>query len=411
MMWGIAILFFFYEFFLRVLPATCAQDIIQSLSLSVEQFSLIGSAYYITYSFMQIPVGLLLDKFNAKILITLASAACTFGALWFTFAQSFAPAFISRLFIGLGSAFGFVALMIVTLNWFPRKYFAFLVGCGQSLGAIGPLIAGAPIALLLKAVNNNWRLIFLGVALFGVSLTLLIALFFKGKPSTRDKIIFVDEQESLGKRAKTLLSRPQVWMTMIYGSTAYVSLPLLGAFWGTSYLQAKGFSNTVAALMISMIWVGLATASPLFGNISDRMKRRKPMLVLSSILGIMSTSLIILAPIDHPYFLGVLFFFVGMGGAGQNLSFAIMTEQAPEELRATALGLNNTAIMGFAALLPLFVTSIIQSFAVDGILSEKAFEMGLIVLPVTFLLSLIIALFALKETFCRRQNTIHKIEA
>ena len=82
----------------------------------------------------------------------------------------------SRLLIGVGSAFGFISLIVVTLNWIPSRYFAFVIGCAQFLGALGPMFAGAPIAIAMKALNGRWRIIFLAVALVGFILSALIAI-------------------------------------------------------------------------------------------------------------------------------------------------------------------------------------------------------------------------------------------
>lgn len=408
--WILAILFFFYEFFLRVLLATVAKDIIYSLKITAEQFAIIGSAYYLTYSFMQVPVGMLLDRFSARFLITVATALCAFGILWIGFADGFTPAFIGRLMIGLGSSFGFVSLMIVTLNWFPKKYFAFLIGCGQFLGALGPISAGAPIAILLNTVDGNWRLIFVGVALFGTILTIFIGLFLQSKPITADTIVFVDKKDPLGKRLKSLLMRPQIWWVLFYSATIYVTLPLLGAFWGTSYLETKGFARPSAAFIISMVWVGLAIGSPLFGKISDSMKLRKPFIAICAACGIISSLLVLFTPSKNHFYLSFLFFLIGIAGSGQNLSFAIIAELSPNSLRATALGINNTAIMGFAAIIPPFVTSIIQRFTENNEFTELAFEKGLSIIPIFFSIAFVISLFGIKETFCRQQNEIHKIE-
>lgn len=186
---------------------------------------------------MQFPVGVLLDKFSTKLWVTIAVITCAFGALWFSYAHSFLSAFISRMLIGFGSAFGFIFLMVVTINWFPKKYFAFLTGCGQFLGALGPLFAGAPIAFLLAKTQGDWRIIFFWIAIFGLILAIAIGLFFKDKPQKRNKIVFIDKKIPLKKRLAALLIRPQIWWILLYSGFVYVTLPLLGAFWGTSYLE------------------------------------------------------------------------------------------------------------------------------------------------------------------------------
>ncbi|MCP5492652.1 MAG: MFS transporter [Chlamydiales bacterium] len=408
--WGLSILFFFYEFFLRVLPGTMAANIINNLDLTVEQFSLIGSGYYITYSLMQIPVGMLLDRFAIRFLVTGACALCAFGTFWFSIAQSSTPAFVARLLIGAGSAFGFVGLMVMTLNWFPKKYFAFLLGWGQLLGAIGPLVAGGPVALVLKAVDGNWRLIFLSVALFGVGLTVLIALFLKGKPTSDETVIFVDRYAPLSKRLKSLLTRSQIWWIVIFSATVYFSMPLLGAIWGTSYLTTRGFEKSTAAFILSMIWIGLAVGSPLLGRLSDQVKRRKPFVALCSMIGIITSITLLYIPITNQLALGFLFFLIGFAGSGQNLSFAMIAENAPKSLRATALGLNNTIIMGFAAIMSPCITAIMKLFTQGGPLTEQAFTKGLSIVPICFAIALLVSLFGLRETFCKQQNTVHRLE-
>jgi len=405
--WGLAVLFFFYEFFLRVLPATVAKQIFQDIDISIEQFALIGSGYYLAYSVMQFPVGILLDKFSAKLWVTIAVMTCALGAIWFSFSDGFISAFISRLMIGFGSSFGFISLMVVTLNWFSKKHFAFLIGCGQLLGALGPLCAGAPIALIMAQTHGDWRLIFLWVALFGVVLGLAIAFFYKDKPLSKKKIVFVDKKKPLRKQLAALLVRPQVWWILLYTGVVYVTIPLLGAFWGASYLEARGFASPKAALMISMIWLGLAIGSPIFGRWSDWMKRRKPLMALCAILGITSSVLLLWTPNENPYYLGLLFFLLGIAGSGQNLAFAIITEHSPKDLHATALGMNNTALMGFAAIIPPFVTTIIRSYTNNGELTALAFEKGFSLIPIFFALALVLVLFAIKETFCRQQMEIH----
>ncbi|MDN3505763.1 MAG: MFS transporter [Simkaniaceae bacterium] len=407
--WLLAVLFFFYEFFLRVLPATVAKHIVVSIDVSIEQFALIGSAYYLTYSLMQFPVGVLLDKFSARLWITIAVMTCAFGAIWFSFAHSFIPAFIARLFIGFGSSFGFISLTVATLNWFPKKYFAFLVGCGQFIGALGPLCAGAPIALMMEATKGDWRLIFLWVALFGICLGLLIGFFFKDKPKKEQKIVFIDKKGPLKKRLVELLRRPQIWWILLFSGSIYVAIPLLGAFWGTSYLETRGFSTLSAAFIISMIWVGLAIGSPLFGRLSDLMKRRRPLMILCAIVGLISSILILWTPSTNFYYLCFLFFLVGLGSSGMNMAFAIITEHSPKSLQATAIGLNNTALMGAGAIIPPFVTSIIRNFTNGEGLTELAFEKGFAVIPIFFTLSLLLTLFAIRETFCRQQLEVHHI--
>jgi MFS family permease len=410
--WLLATTFFFYEFFLRVFLGTIADDVIADLFLTANQFSMITASYYITYGLMQTPVGILVDKFGSRLLLTIACLACAIGVLLFSVANSYYTGILSRLLIGFGSSFAFVCLLVLSLNWFPKKHFGFLIGLSQFLGAIGPMTAGAPLAMLVRSFNGNWRLILFLIGFLGILLTLFLAIFIRNKPKGhKNQIIFLSKNESLSKKIIQLLKNPQVWVTLFYAGFVYVSLPLLGAYWGVSYLESRGFIKSNAAFIVSMLWLGLAIGCPLIGKVSDKIRRRKPLLTLVSFLGLVISFLILFFPSNNPTFIALLFFLLGSSASGQSLSFAIISENVPEKLKATSLGINNTSIMLLGAFIPQIVSTIIQ-YSSNGAkeFSQQNFESGLVLMPVFFLIAFFLALFALKETYCRSQQEVHYVK-
>ncbi len=406
--WFLAILFYFYEFFMAVMPGTISVNIIQDMDISAEQFAMMGSAFFLIYSFMQIPVGILYDRYGVKLFLTIACGICTLGIFGFAYADNFFSGVLSRFLIGFGSSFGYISLLIIALNWFPRKYFGFLAGFGQTLGAVGPLLAGAPVAYLMFRLDNDWRMIFFGVGIFGIVLTLLIALFVKTKPkSARKTVVYLKRETPITHKLKLLLRIPQIWWTMFYAGAIYLSMPLLGAFWGTLYLQTRGFDQASSALMISLIWVGLALSCPVIGRLSDRMQRRKPFLLIASLLGIVISLSILYLPIENRFVLSLLFIALGMASGGQSLSFATISDIAPESLQATAIGANNSMINLFSAIFPPLVTWVMQESYSGQIYTQADFTQGFLFMPLAYGFAFLIALFGIKETFCRAQQTVH----
>lgn len=407
--WFFAILFYFYEFFLRVLPATISANILHDLDISLSKFAIISSAYYISYSAMQMPVGVLTDRFGPRILSFIGCIVCSIGVIGFAFSDNFYNIVISRFLIGIGSSFGFISLLVLTFNWFPHKYFGFLGGLSQTLGAIGPLFAGVPVIYMMNVLNNDWRLIFMWVAFFGVILSVCIFIFVRNKPARLvDEIVFVGDKRNLIKDLKILMSIPQVWITMFYSGFIYVSLPMLGAYWGTLYLRSRGFSEEKSSFMVSMIWIGLAIGSPLFGRISDRIKRRKPVLSGLAFFGVFVSLILLFFPIKSEWIISVLLGLVGIAAGGQSLAFALITEYVPSELKATAIGANNTVVMLFAALFPVLSASIMQFHQeLNYSFIQSDFTEGLLLMPISYALAGLICLFGTKETFCRQQQDIH----
>ncbi len=414
--WSLTTLFFFYEFFLRVVLGTFASKLMLDLHLGAEEFSILGAAYYITYSLMQTPVGLLVDKFGVRLLVTVATAICAFGVLWFSFSDTFIPALISRFLIGFGSAFAFVSLLVLALNWFPAEQFSVFSGTAQFLGAIGPLLAGGPTAILLEALHGDWRLILLWVGIFGVFLSVMLGFFVRNKPKgSKKKIIYIETTEPIKQRLSQLLKNNQVWIIVCFAAFAYVSMPLLGAYWGTTYLESRGFNKSSAATITSMIWLGLATGSLTLGKISDIFKRRKPVLCLSTLLGAVISAVILYFSPNDQIILIPLFFLLGYASSAQVVSFPTITEHVPAKLKATAIGFNNTAITLFAGILPPFASSLIQDAREltphpTGILyTQSDFTIGLSMMPIVYIIAFFLALFGIRETFCRPQQEVHKI--
>ena len=386
-----------------------ASSIIDSMGITYEQFAFIGSSYYITYALMQPIVGLIVDKFGVRLFLTIASGLCAVGVIGFAFSDGFWGAFISRMIIGYGSSFAYVSLLMLALNWFPTKHFGFVCGLSQFLGAIGPLLAGAPVAYLLKSVDS-WRSLFLWSGYIGIILTICIGIFIRNKPKkTNHNIFFLITPGPFFSRMRSLLSLGQIWWIMLYSSMMYVSLPLLGAYWGTTYMETRGFTRPTAALIISMIWVGLSIGCPLWGRISDLTRRRKPFLMLCGLIGAVSSFCIIFINISNLYLLLALFILVGIASAGQSLAFPTIAENVKQSLRATTIGLNNAGMMLAAAVFPPIITTIIQNSANKNSLLQAHFTKGFIFIPIVYAIGALIALFFIRGTFCREQNEIHRI--
>ncbi|MBN2478782.1 MAG: MFS transporter [Parachlamydiales bacterium] len=409
--WFLGILFYFYECFLRVYTNTIADNIMLDLKINAEQFALVGSAYFISYAFMQIPVGILINKFGVRKLLIVACIFSSIGVFWFGISNELFSAIIARFLMGFGSSFAFLCLLVLALNWFPKKHFGFFSGLSQFLGAIGPLLAGAPLALLMKEVNNNWRLIFLWLGVVGLLLALIYLLFIKNKPKAKEELIFLEIPKKIKSNVFSLFKNIQILWIVLYTAIIYAPMAVFGTFWGTLYLQSKNFDKQTSAFIISMIWIGLSVGSPIIGKISDSSKRRLPCLIFTSFIGIVFSSFLIFFPIENKLILILCFLGIGIASSGQILSYATIVENVSSKLRTTIMGLNNTFQMLFAAIIPTFIGAIIHTEKHTGILSyaTKDFTKGLSIIPLLYLISFLIATFGIKETFCRSQHEIHFI--
>jgi MFS family permease len=413
----LAALFFLYEFFLRAFLNTLVPEISSSFKIDPEQLSLLAAAYYLTYGIMQIPVGILVDRFGVRLLLTLATIVAGMGVFLFAITNTFLTAVISRLLMGFGSSFGFICLLVLTLNWLPRRYTGFFFGVAQFLGTLGPMLAGAPFAILLYKLHDNWRIVLTFIGIVALMLALFIGLFVRDKPKHLEKrFIFLSRSESLLKRLTLLIKNSQVWLLVLYSPAVYVSVALLGALWGTTYLETRGISKELATFITSLLWLGLAFGCPILGFISDTIRRRKPILIINSLIGLSASLAIIYWPSNNPIFFIPLFFVLGIAGAGQSIGFATIAEHVEIKLHAAALGFNNSCITLTSAIVLPLIGLIIKISAkghiVKGVLiyQRHDFNLAFTLLPVFFLIGFIIAFFFIKETYCRQQKEPLKLQ-
>lgn len=406
-MWGLAALFFLYEFFLRTFIGSVAHQVIPDLKLNAETFAMLGSAYYIAYGAMQIPVGILADKFGVKILLVFAVSVCVVSTFMFAHADGFNTAFISRLLMGFGSSFAFVCLLVIAVTWLPKQYFGFFAGASQFIGTMGPLLAGGPLIVLMEKTHQDWRATLSEIAVFGIILAVLILFFVKNK--TRDdkpSLILLSHHEPLKTQLFRLAKNRQAWAIAFYSATVYVSMALLGAIWGTEYLQVCGLTQGMAASIISIGWLGYAIGCPLLGAYSDISRQRKPTLILTALLGLASTVSITYIPLTHAHWAyGYLFFCLGFAASGQSVGFATITEHSDLRTRASSLGLNNGVITFFSAFIPPLASYFIYLSAGEAHhLQPENFRLAFSIMPILYGCALLIACFGIKETYCKPQK-------
>lgn len=393
--------------------STVSNQVIQDLHLDASSYSIIAAAYFLPYSLMQIPVGILVDRFGARSLLTISVLSCALGVFGFSITHHFGTAFIGRAFMGLGASSAYVSLLVLALNWFPKRHFGLMVGIANLLGAMGPFLAGGPLSYILSLFNNNWRLILMTIGGFGLLLSIMIGVFVRNSPSRKkNEIIHLDPYLApLIDRLKSLIQNKQAWRIALFSAFVYVSLPLLGAYWGTSYLQAKGLSRTVAASLSSILWIGYAVGAPLSGKISDSIKRRKLPLIFSSLIGMITSSLIVYLPTNEIFTFAFLFFCIGLASSGCSPAFAVMSENVQENLQATSIGFNNSAITLSAAILPPIVSLLIEWGVPEGVhnYSVANFQQGLFLMPIFYTIAFFISLFLIRETYCRSQHQVVKV--
>ncbi|AJI45573.1 MFS transporter [Francisella tularensis] len=377
--WLIGATFFFYEFFLRVLPNSLHQDIVNSFHATAFSFSLFGGAFYLCYSLLQVPVGFLFDKYGIKKSLFFATITCALGALLFSLTSSLYVAIFARCLMGIGAAFGFLGLLIISTQWFPMKYMGILSGSTQILGTLGPILAGGPLLFFVNYLDS-WRLVILISAILGIFLAVLILIFVKEGTKAAETL----SKQEVNSEIKSNLLNKKLITIYFYAFFIYCSIPTLGAIWGVSLLQTKGLTITQASYSVAFLWLGLGIGSPFFGLMYDKFKDKINMLFVVSLLGFICVCTLLFLHLNQIVSM-ILLFLIGCAAAGQTLSFTVIANYRGQKPKSIFFGINNTVVMFSGFIVPIIVGVLVNSFNLD-------ISLALSILPIAFLAALIVSL-------------------
>ena len=341
--WLTGAMFFFYAWVLRVAPSVMVDELMRDFAVGAAAIGNLSAFYYYGYAGMQIPIGLMMDRFGPRRLMTVAGVACALGCVVFALSEAFWAVSAGRFLIGASAAFSLVGAMAVAGQWFPPTRFALLSGLAMLLGMAGGVFGQAPLRLAIDALD--WRTASLLLALGG------LALAGSAWATVRDRRRSPGGfGQMLGGLGQVLRNR-QTWL--IAGAGLGTTAPLLGfaGLWGVPYLAAThGLDRTAAAGVTSTLFIGWGLGAPFLGWLSDRIRLRRPPFTGGLALCAAAVAALVYLPGLPLPAVVALCFLCGVGGSAQIVGFAAVREHNGAAVSGTAIGLVNAAVTGGGAL-------------------------------------------------------------
>ncbi|NGX28193.1 MAG: putative sulfoacetate transporter SauU [Candidatus Anoxychlamydiales bacterium] len=370
LIWGLAATFYFYEFVLRVSPSVMVSELMESFGITASTVGILSAFYLYAYAPMQIPVGIVMDHFGVKKVLSIASLICGIGAVLFAATNYLSIASFGRFLIGTGSAFAFIAMIYITSHWFSLKKRAFLIGIANSLAMLGASAgAGGPLSVLIK--NFGWQRIITILGFFGIFLGVVIYIVFKfDNKDERVEEKTAQKDTHIFKNLQKVISKKNTWINSFAALFFYITTTAFGGLWGLSFVQtAYDVSKDVAGYAISMIFLGWLIGGPLMGLISDLIGKRTTTIRIGIIGALICLFIVIYFPVVHIYAVYGLLFLLGLFSSAELLNFSLAIELNSFRAKATAAAFTNFVIScGDAA------SQYIVGFLLDNTWSGKIVE-------------------------------------
>lgn len=395
-------MYFGYAFAQRVAPSVMSSELMRDLAVGGAALGSLSAFYFYVYAGIQLPVGVLIDRFGPRKLLSAALIVCAFASLGFAYSDSVLTASLSRGLIGGAVAFGFVGTLTIATYWFPPARFAMLSGILLMVGMLGAMMGQAPLRLLVETLG--WRQTMMVLGAVGAGLGILLYLVVPNRPGhhaghggSANPLIGV----------RDVITNPQSWMCAAIGFGLTGTLLAFSSLWAVPWLSTvRGFAVSDAAAIASLVFLGWAVGSPILGWASDHMGRRKPIIFAGVTLSLATLCLILFSGVADATTLAVLFFLNGIGSCSMVICFGAARELNRKENSGTALGLTNMFVVGSGAILQPLIGWLLD-LNWDGEMLEgariydaDAYAIGFTTLVATNVLALVCG-FGLRETYCR----------
>jgi MFS family permease len=405
----LAAAFYMYEFTLQVSLGVMTNELMQDLNLNAASLGLASAFYFYAYTPMQVPAGLLHDRFGPRRTLTFAIMICAIGALCFSFSTGVVHASLGRFMMGIGSAFSFSGALMLIARWFPPQHFAVLSGFVQLMSSVGAIGGEVPLA---KAIHHwGWRPSMVFLAIFGAVLALVVWWVVRDFPNDKDERIAHPhpvETDMLAKM-KALFGNKPAWWIAAYSFLIWAPIAAFAGLWGIPFLvSAYHMTTESASFACATIWIGIGIGSPLSGWISEQIERRCIVLATCAVMGIIASISVMYCTLSLPI-LYLCLFMMGLAGGGQSLAFCVVRDNSHPKSIGAAIGLNNMAtVAGGAILQPIIGYLLYINW--DGVMSGHTpvynatdYRMGLLMIPMCYVLAAIVSLKCVKETYCKQK--------
>ena len=361
LLWSVGVAAYVLSVTNRTSLASVGVDAAVRFDADASTLSMFAVIQLAVYGGMQIPVGLLLDRFGARPIITIGMVLMAVGQFTLAFAPDVAWAIAARMLLGAGDAAVFPSVLRVVAVWFPERQAPFLVQLTGIVGQGGQLLAILPMAALLHA--TSWSVAFGSLAGLGVLFTVLTFAVIRNRPPDRDADVSVDTAtgaiHAVTSAADLRVGFRESWahpatrlafwshFTTPFSGTAFILL------WGFPFLTVgEGLSPAMASLLFSVYVVCGMVVGPAIGALSSRHPMRRSRMLVLPIIGIQALAwlAVILWPGQAPlWLLFVLAFALSTGGPASMIGFDHARTYNPRHRLSTATGIVNVG--GFLAAL------------------------------------------------------------
>lgn len=352
--WLVGLAVYLLAVFHRSSMAVAGIEATQRFGISAAALSTFTMIQLLVYAGMQIPVGLILDRFGARRVLLAGVATMTAGQALFALAENYPVAVTARVLVGVGDAMTFICVLRLVTTWFVPRRIPLVTQLTGVVGQMGAIIAAVPMTWALG--HLGWERTYFLAAAFGILLMIALVMIVHDSPQERSATGPMLSLPQIRLGLSEAWAHPGTRLGFWTHFSTQFSATTMSLLWGFPFLVlGQGLSDRQAGALLSILVVSLMAAGPVLAAITARHPWHRSDSILAVITAIIVMWTIVLAwPGAAPLpVLVVLVIVVGLGGPASLVGFDFARTSNPPHRLGSATGIINQG--GFIASLVLIV--------------------------------------------------------
>lgn len=348
LVWGVGVFAYVIAVLHRTSFGVSGLSAADRFSISPSVLSSFVVLQIVVYAGMQIPAGVLLDRYGSRIMIAVGAFIMMSAQLALAFTESLPVAIGARIAVGAGDALTFISVLRLVPQWFPPRQVPLVSQFTGILGQLGQVMSALPFMLILS--GPGWTFAYGSAAAVGLLAFALALSVIRDAPPGAEVVAVPAGAKEIGRQIKTVWMRPGTRLGFFSHMGTQFSITTFALLWGVPYLKsAQGLDSATVGSLLTLSVISAIVAGPILGILTGRYPMRRSWLVLTIMVAsaIMWTIVLSRSEPSPLWLLTILVVVISVGGPGSVIGFDYARTSNPSSAMGTAQGMVN--IGGFLA--------------------------------------------------------------
>jgi MFS family permease len=399
--WLLTAVFYFYQYAMRSAPAVMMPQLTEAFGMTAVGLASLVGLFYWGYAPFSLIAGVAMDQVGPRAVVPLGAASVAIGAILFSTADH-ALGGIGRFMQGAGGVFALIGAIYLVSTYMPASRVATMIGVTQMFGMAGGS-AGQFVVGPIIASGVKWDSFWLITGLAGIPIAILLFVLIPSRKAAE-----ATSKPGLGTALRgfgTVFANPQSILCGLIAGLIFMPTTIFDMVWGVRFLEeAHNIPYSEAVLRSASVPFGWIIGCPLLGWISDRMGRRKPVIIGATLVLLLCLAIILFGPTDlfPPYALGLV---TGIASGSAMINYTVIKEANRPDLSGTATGVINFINFSITALFGPVFARMLTGASEGGERQLSHYQQTFQPLLYGVALAIILA-FLLRETGCKARKPI-----